>query len=103
MARYRRPPHMIATARPLPPLVRRSWPPYLPAMAKRPSTTKSRKDLTLLGRPAPLPASPAEAQLETFANPHPGTAYVVRFTCPEFTSMCPITGQPDFAHLVIDY
>lgn len=71
-------------------------------MAKRPSA-KSRKDLTLLGRPAPLPASPAEARLETFANPHPGTAYVVRFTCPEFTSMCPITGQPDFAHLVIDY
>ena len=36
-------------------------------------------------------------------NPHPGTLYVVRFTCPEFTSICPVTGQPDFAHLVIDY
>jgi 7-cyano-7-deazaguanine reductase len=72
-------------------------------MAKRSSTKASRKDLTLLGRRAPLPASPAEARLETFANPHPGMAYVVRFTCPEFTSMCPITGQPDFAHLVIDY
>jgi 7-cyano-7-deazaguanine reductase len=36
-------------------------------------------------------------------NPHPGSLYLVRFTCPEFTSLCPMTGQPDFAHLVIDY
>ncbi len=57
----------------------------------------------VLGRAAALPASPAEAVLDTAANPHPGDAYVVRFTCPEFTSLCPITGQPDFAHLVIDY
>lgn len=41
--------------------------------------------------------------LETVPNPHPGTTYLVRFVCPEFTSLCPITGQPDFAHLVIDY
>jgi 7-cyano-7-deazaguanine reductase len=41
--------------------------------------------------------------LETVPNPHPGLRYVVRFTCPEFTSICPVTGQPDFAHLVIDY
>ena len=41
--------------------------------------------------------------METVANPHPGTAYLVRFTAPEFTTLCPITGQPDFAHLVIDY
>jgi 7-cyano-7-deazaguanine reductase len=59
--------------------------------------------LTQLGRRAELPASPDEAQLETVPNPHPGTRYLVRFTCPEFTSLCPITGQPDFAHLVIDY
>ena len=59
--------------------------------------------LTQLGRPTPLPASPAAAVLDTVANPHPSHAYVVRFTCPEFTSLCPITGQPDFAHLVIDY
>jgi 7-cyano-7-deazaguanine reductase len=72
-------------------------------MAKRPSTKRIRKNLTLLGRPAPTPASPGEARLETFANPHPRTGYVVRFTCPEFTSLCPITGQPDFAHIVIDY
>jgi 7-cyano-7-deazaguanine reductase len=59
--------------------------------------------LTLLGRPARLPASPEEAVLEIVPNPHPGTAYLVRFTAPEFTALCPITGQPDFAHLVIDY
>ena len=59
--------------------------------------------LTQLGGHAPLPASPAAAVLESVANPHPGTAYLVRFTCPEFTAICPLTGQPDFAHLVIDY
>jgi 7-cyano-7-deazaguanine reductase len=59
--------------------------------------------LTQLGQPSRLPASPDDAQLETVPNPHSGTRYLVRFTCPEFTSLCPITGQPDFAHLVIDY
>ena len=59
--------------------------------------------LTQLGSVAPLPATPEEAKLERVRNPHPGTAYVVRFTAPEFTSLCPVTGQPDFAHLVIDY
>jgi 7-cyano-7-deazaguanine reductase len=63
----------------------------------------SQDAVTQLGRTAPLPASPAEAQLERVANPHPGTHYLIRFTAPEFTSLCPITGQPDFAHLVIDY
>jgi len=59
--------------------------------------------LTQLGRSATVPASPAEAVLETVTNPHPGETYLVRFTCPEFTALCPITGQPDFARLVIDY
>ncbi|MGC2629561.1 MAG: preQ(1) synthase, partial [Rhodomicrobium sp.] len=59
--------------------------------------------LTQLGHASRLPASPDEAQLETVPNPHPGTVYAVRFTAPEFTALCPITGQPDFAHLVIDY
>ena len=59
--------------------------------------------LRQLGRPATLPASPAAAVLETVPNPHPGTLYLARFTQPEFTSLCPVTGQPDFAHLVIDY
>ncbi len=58
---------------------------------------------TLLGHPAALPASPEEAVLERVPNPHPGTNYVARFTAPEFTSLCPVTGQPDFAQLVIDY
>lgn len=56
-----------------------------------------------LGRTTPLPASPDEAALDRVANAHPDTAYVARFTVPEFTTLCPITGQPDFAHLVIDY
>jgi len=61
------------------------------------------KHLTQLGHPATVPASPDDAVLETVPNPHPGTLYLVRFTQPEFTSLCPMTGQPDFAHLVIDY
>ena len=60
-------------------------------------------DLTQLGREAPLPASPEEARLDRVPNPQADTAYVARFTCPEFTALCPVTGQPDFAHLVIDY
>jgi len=59
--------------------------------------------LTILGQKAALPASPEAAVLEPIANPHPRTLYVVRFTCPEFTVLCPVTSQPDFAHLVIDY
>jgi 7-cyano-7-deazaguanine reductase len=58
---------------------------------------------TILGQPTPLPASPDEAILETIANPHPDTLYSVRFTAAEFTCLCPITAQPDFAHFVIDY
>jgi 7-cyano-7-deazaguanine reductase len=56
-----------------------------------------------LGRPAAIPASPGEAVLDRVPNPHPDTDYVARFTFPEFTVMCPVTGQPDFATLVIDY
>jgi 7-cyano-7-deazaguanine reductase len=59
--------------------------------------------LTQLGGNTAQPASPEEAVLERVPNPHPGTGYLVRFAAPEFTSLCPITGQPDFAHLVIDY
>jgi 7-cyano-7-deazaguanine reductase len=61
------------------------------------------KKLTQLGRPVKQPASPEAAKLESVPNPHPDADYVVRFTAPEFTTLCPITGQPDFAHLVIDY
>lgn len=56
-----------------------------------------------LGKDTGLPASPAEATLDTVPNPKPGAPYLIRFTCPEFTSICPVTGQPDFAHMVIDY
>lgn len=59
--------------------------------------------LTQLGHPTALPASPDAALLERVANPHADTAYCVRFVAPEFTSLCPLTAQPDFAHLVIDY
>jgi 7-cyano-7-deazaguanine reductase len=65
--------------------------------------TDSYDNLRALGAAAGIPASPDEAVLEKVDNPHTGTAYCVRFTAPEFTSVCPITGQPDFAHLVIDY
>lgn len=61
------------------------------------------KDLKQLGSATPLPQSPDDAVLERVANPQAGTPYSVRFTAPEFTSLCPMTGQPDFAHLVIDY
>jgi 7-cyano-7-deazaguanine reductase len=59
--------------------------------------------LTQLGHPVRIPPTPADAKLERVANPDTGKNYVVRFTCPEFTSLCPLTGQPDFAHVVIDY
>ena len=59
--------------------------------------------LSQLGRPTAVPESPEQATLEKVDNTQSDCAYVVRFTCPEFTSLCPITSQPDFAHLVIDY
>ncbi len=59
--------------------------------------------LTQLGRPSTLPQRPEDAVLEKVPNPHPDHDYLVRFAAPEFTSLCPLTGQPDFAHLVIDY
>src|SRR5579872_4774407 len=59
--------------------------------------------LTQLGRQTPGFASPDEAVLERAPNPHPDAIYLARFIAPEFTSLCPVTGQPDFAHLVIDY
>ena len=58
---------------------------------------------TQLGQQVATPTSPATAELERVPNPHPDTHYVARFAAPEFTSLCPVTGQPDFAHLVIDY
>lgn len=63
----------------------------------------ARKGLTQLGRQVAVPQSPEQARLESVANPHPDSDYVVRFAAPEFTTLCPITGQPDFAHFLIDY
>ncbi len=63
----------------------------------------SKQTLTQLGRPSAGFGSPAEAILERVENPQADTLYLARFTIPEFTALCPVTGQPDFAHLVIDY
>ncbi|RFB80608.1 preQ(1) synthase [Methylovirgula sp. 4M-Z18] len=64
---------------------------------------KSTKQLHALGQSVAMPDHPDEAILERVPNPQAGTNYVARFTVPEFTSVCPVTNQPDFAHLVIDY
>jgi 7-cyano-7-deazaguanine reductase len=61
------------------------------------------RGLRQLGAATTIPASPDSATLERVPNPHPRKLYLARFAAPEFTSLCPITGQPDFAHLVIDY
>ena len=60
-------------------------------------------NLTQLGGKTELPASPEAAVLERVPNPQADVSYNVRFTVPEFTSLCPMTGQPDFAHIIIDY
>lgn len=63
-----------------------------------------RGGLTLLGRKiGHFPASPDEARLEAFENKYPRRDYWIHFECPEFTSLCPITGQPDFGIIMIDY
>jgi 7-cyano-7-deazaguanine reductase len=65
--------------------------------------TKTAKGLTLLGRSdARLPSSPAEARLETFLNPA-RRHYQIRFETADFTSLCPVTGQVDFAEITIEY
>lgn len=61
------------------------------------------ENITQLGGKTDIPASPDEAVIERVPNPQKDVKYNVRFTAPEFTSICPITGAPDFAHLVIDY
>jgi 7-cyano-7-deazaguanine reductase len=66
-------------------------------------TETSYEHLTLLGQHSIQPNNPDAAKLEREANPAPGKAYVIRLTCPEFTSLCPLTGQPDFAYIMIDY
>jgi 7-cyano-7-deazaguanine reductase len=78
----------------------RLWANFHVAVAKR----KRADQLTLLGKSeAKLPSSPAEARLETFPNPAPRRNYRIHFETDDFTSVCPITGQPDFARIDIDY
>ena len=72
-------------------------------MSERNAGNAGETELSQLGQAVTLPTSPDEAVLERVPNPHPDADYLIRFTCPEFTSLCPITGQPDFAHIVIDY
>lgn len=65
--------------------------------------TPSYEHLTLLGHHATQPVQPGDAILERVSNPAAARNYLIRLTCPEFTSLCPLTGQPDFAHIMIDY
>jgi 7-cyano-7-deazaguanine reductase len=73
------------------------------AARRTPPKSAPKGGLTQLGAAANAADRPDEAALETVANPHPDALYLARFVAPEFTSLCPVTGQPDFAHLVIDY
>ena len=65
---------------------------------------REKEDLTLLGSgKTKYPNNYAPEMLERFSNKHPGNDYFVKFNCPEFTSLCPITGQPDFATIYLSY
>lgn len=78
--------------------------PHNLAFKMKPKPDKRYAGLTLLGNSeAAFPKSPQQAQLETFSNPNLNRDYWIRLDCPEFTSLCPVTGQPDFAAILIDY
>ena len=73
-------------------------------MRRNSKKSRTSRDLTILGNPSVAVAkSPKEANLETFPNSFPTKGYKVKLDCPDFTSLCPVTGQPDFAHLQIEY
>lgn len=65
--------------------------------------SKLNKDLNALGSKSKIPAAPDKHTLEKVQNPKIGINYSIRLTCPEFTSICPVTSQPDFAYIIIDY
>ena len=65
--------------------------------------SKSNKDLNALGYKSDIPEFPDKNVLEKIKNPKAGVNYSIRLTCPEFTSICPVTSQPDFAYIIIDY
>ena len=73
------------------------------ASARQGDTRRWRRKPSSSAGPCRCPPRPTRRTLDRVPNPHPDTDYVARFTAPEFTSLCPVTGQPDFAHLVIDY
>ena len=64
---------------------------------------KKGSKLLQLGKKSKIPNSPHKAILEKVTNPHLNTPYLARFSIPEFTSLCPVTGQPDFAKILVDY
>lgn len=66
-------------------------------------SAKANKSLRLLGSASALPQEPSVEILETFANSHPSRGYVVRVDTADFSSVCPVTGQPDYAEIVIEY
>src|SRR3984885_11165142 len=70
---------------------------------KQPARKMPKPKLTQLGHKTPIASSPEKAKLESVPKPYSKYNYLVRLVCPEFTTLCPITGQPDFAHIVIDY
>ena len=71
---------------------------------KKNGAETDKRGLTLLGRSrTEYPDSPEKAKIETFDNAYPERDYTILFDCPEFTSLCPVTGQPDFGHITIKY
>ena len=94
----------IASFQPLPALPRATAPDIAPAMPKKPKPEpKPKPEFAHLGKPSTIPDEPSAEILDRAPNPHDDATFVVRFVTPEFTSICPMTGQPDFAHIVIDY
>ena len=61
------------------------------------------KEFKSLGNKSEIPSDPEKFKLESITNPHQNKEYVIRLSSPEFTSICPITGQPDFGNIIVDY
>ena len=71
---------------------------------KKTTEVKENRGVTLLGKSrTEYPDTPGKAKIETFDNAYPQRDYIITFDCPEFTSLCPVTGQPDFGHITIRY
>ena len=75
----------------------------VPDMPQDPKKTRFDRLTLLAASERRYPKSPDEAKLECFDNLYSGRDYVIEFDCPEFTSLCPVTGQPDFGHIVLRY